>query len=232
MSQRTVAVIAAHPDDEILGCGGTIANHIDRGDEVHVLIMAEGLTSRDAQRDVKAHGEQLVNLRQSAHAAAAIVGSTSVSLLDFPDNRMDGIELLDVVKKVEDFVQQYAPSVIYTHHAGDLNVDHQRVHQAVLTACRPQPKASVDTILFFEVPSSTEWNVSAGATAFVPNWYVDIENSLERKQRALQCYAAEMRPWPHARSVDAVTHLARWRGASVGVEAAEAFMLGRRKGII
>lgn len=222
---RRVAVIAAHPDDEVLGCGGAMARHIAEGDSVAVLILAEGLTSRDDSRDVQAHAGGLSQLRQAAEAAHAVLGTSSLSLHDFPDNRMDTVALLDVVKVVEAFMSQHQPHVVYTHHRSDLNVDHQCVHNAVLTACRPQPGFFVQTLLFFEVPSSTEWNPTS--TPFVPNWFVDITATLPRKLDALNCYASEMRVWPHARSIDAVTYLARWRGASVGVQAAEAFILGR-----
>lgn len=224
-ARRRVAVIAAHPDDEVLGCGGAIARHTAEGDAVAVLILAEGLTSRDATRDVGAHTSGFSQLRQAAEAAHAVLGTTSLVLHDFPDNRMDTVARLDVVKVVEAFLGQHRPAVVYTHNRSDLNVDHQRVHDAVVTACRPQPGFFVQTLLFFEVPSSTEWNPTAAP--FVPTWFVDVGATLSRKQDALQCYASEMRAWPHARSIEAVTHLAKWRGASVGMDAAEAFVVGR-----
>ncbi|MDX2024680.1 MAG: PIG-L family deacetylase [Deltaproteobacteria bacterium] len=222
---RRVAVIAAHPDDEVLGCGGVIARHVAEGDTVAVLILAEGLTSRDPTRDVGAHKSGLSQLRQAAEAAHAVLGTSSLVLHDFPDNRMDTVALLDVVKVVEAFLATHRPAVVYTHNRSDLNVDHACVHNAVVTACRPQPGFFVQTLLFFEVPSSTEWNPASAP--FVPTWFVDVGATLPRKQEALRCYSSEMRAWPHARSIEAVTHLALWRGASVGMEAAEAFMVGR-----
>jgi LmbE family N-acetylglucosaminyl deacetylase len=118
--------------------------------------------------------------------------------------------------------------VVYTHHAGDLNVDHQRVSQAVMTACRPQPGCAVKKIAFFEIPSSTEWQSPSSGPAFAPNWFVDISGTLDTKLKALKAYHGEIRPWPHARSYEAVEHLARWRGATVGCDAAEAFVIGRK----
>lgn len=223
----SIAVIAAHPDDEILGCGGTIARHARAGDQVHVLIMAEGITSRAQVRDRAGASAELSALARAASAANKIVGSASLTQHDFPDNRMDSVDRLDVIKVVEDFLDKHRPAIVYTHHWSDLNVDHRRVHEAVVTACRPLPGHQIRALLFFEVPSSTEWQVPQAAAAFAPNWMVDISDTLEVKLQALRAYESEMRPWPHARSLTAVEHLARWRGASSGVAAAEAFVLGR-----
>jgi LmbE family N-acetylglucosaminyl deacetylase len=224
---QTVLVIAAHPDDEILGCGGTMARHINQGDAVHVVILAEGATSRDAARSRKSREQELNNLAEAAQKAGDTLGISSLHLHQFPDNRMDGVDLLDVVKCVEEHIGHFRPNVVYTHHAGDVNVDHQVIHKAVVTACRPQPGHPVKTLLFFEVPSSTEWQIPGNGASFLPNWFVDISDFLDKKMEALDAYCCEMRPWPHARSIEAVEYLARWRGASVGVEAAEGFMLGR-----
>ena len=218
-------VIAAHPDDEVLGCGGSIAKWVKNGHEVHVLIMAEGATSRDKHRDRASRKETLSILAQSAKRAAEILGVETIELLDYPDNRMDSVDLIDVVKTIEERIEKLQPAMLVTHHAGDLNIDHQITHQAVITACRPLPGQTVKCILSFEVPSATEWHDYG--RPFVPNWFEDISDTLSLKLKALETYQAEMRPWPHARSLQAVEHLARWRGASVGCEATEAFMLVR-----
>lgn len=223
-----ILVIAAHPDDEVLGCGGTIARHVQQGDEVHVLILAEGLTSRDGQRNREKFEGELSLLAQSAQEANRLLGVHSLALHDFPDNRMDSIDLLDVIKVIEKHLAIYTPDAVYTHHAGDVNVDHRVVHQAVVTACRPFPGQSIKRLLFFEISSSTEWQVPASAPAFLPNYYVDVSQTLSLKMHALEAYESEMRPWPHPRSLQAVEYLARWRGATVGVGAAEAFILGRQ----
>jgi len=226
--REKVLVVAAHPDDEILGCGGTIARHAQQGDEVHVVIMAEGATSRGEQPASDGHEEALSKLASAAREANALLGAASVTLHALPDNRMDSLDNLDVIKRVESEVQRVAPSIVYTHHAGDLNIDHRIVHEAVLVACRPQPGNTVNTILAFEVASSTEWQPGTLQSSFMPNWFVDIGDMLEKKLAALAIYEMEMRPWPHARSIRAVEHLSRWRGATVGKEAAEAFQLARR----
>ena len=223
-----VLVVAAHPDDEVLGCGGTIARHSDFGDQVHVLIVAEGSTSRQQGRDRVQAGDELLALAKSAQVAGSILGAASVELLDFPDNRLDSLDRLDLNKCIEERIARYKPKCVYVHHSGDVNVDHRRLHEAVVTACRPTPGHVVKRLLSFEVASSTEWQPPGSAPAFQPSWFVDISDQWERKREALAVYSSEMRDWPHARSLEAVEHLARWRGAQVGVEAAEAFYLLRQ----
>lgn len=226
--QNQVLVVAAHPDDEVLGCGGTIARHADAGDHVQVLIVAEGATSRQSQRDRAQCNDQLSLLGKAAQMAGSILGAEGVELLDFPDNRLDSLDRLDLIKQIEDRIDRYQPQFVYLHHVGDVNIDHRRLHEAVVTACRPTPGHCVKRLLSFEVPSSTEWQPPGSAPLFSPNWFVDISEQWQRKCDALKVYASEMRPWPHARSLKALEHLARWRGSQVGVEAAEAFSLLRQ----
>lgn len=221
--KRRIAVIVAHPDDEVLGCGGTIRRHVAAGDDVSILILADGETSRDSFPGNDAIGARL----DAARKAAALLGVSQVSMGSFPDNRMDGRPLLEVVKSVEQHIRDFAPDTVYTHHIGDLNVDHQCVHKAVVTASRPQAGHPVRRLLFCEIPSSTEWQMPGSGPAFAPNWFVDIGATLDDKMKALRAYDSEMRPWPHVRSYEAVEHLARWRGAIIGCAAAEAFMIGR-----
>ena len=229
-SSQTVLVVAAHPDDEVLGCGGTIARHVDVGDDVHILIAVEGATSRQEQRDRRRAAAELTVLAKAAHRAGEILGAADVELLDWPDNRLDSLDRLDLIKQIELRIERHQPQVVYVHHAGDVNIDHRRLHEAVVTACRPTPGHSVQRLLSFEVASSSEWQPPGSAPAFQPNWFMDISAQWERKRAALEAYDSEMRPWPHSRSLQAVEHLARWRGAQVGVEAAEAFCLLRQVG--
>lgn len=224
---KNVLVVAAHPDDEVLGCGATIARLAHEGWAVHVVIVAEGATSRNVMRDPAVHEQELSELARCAEVANGILGAASVKLLSLPDNRMDGMELLDVVKIVEAEIERHRPIMVLTHHAGDVNVDHRVLHDAVITACRPQPGHPVRTLLFFEVPSSTEWRPSASGMQFSPDYFFDVTDTLDRKLASLNAYAPEMRAFPHPRSMKAVEHLARWRGATIGCAAAEAFMLGR-----
>ena len=227
MRNKKILIIAAHPDDEVLGCGGTMAKWANEGAEVYSLIMAEGATSRDKTRDRESRNVDLAHLGLAAQKASDLLGIASVELLSYPDNRMDSADLLDVVKSVEDRIKKIKPDTVVMHHSADLNIDHQVIHEAVMAACRPQPGHPVKRILSFEVPSSTEWQSPTFGNSFIPNWFEDISDTLELKIRALEVYETEMREWPHARSIKAVEHLARWRGASIGREAAEAFILER-----
>ena len=226
--RKSVLVIAAHPDDEVLGCGATMARHVARGDSVHVMILAEGITGRNMKRSQPRESNALTALSKCAKNANKILGVTSLVLERYPDNRLDSIDRLDIIKTIENRIAKIKPRVVYTHHGGDLNIDHRRVHEAVITACRPLPGYQTKEILFFEIPSSTEWQIPSHGNAFIPNWFVDVSNTLTLKLRALNAYAPELRAYPHPRSLQAVEHLARWRGASIGVQAAEAFMLGRK----
>lgn len=227
-TNQNVLVVAAHPDDEVLGCGGAISHHADAGDQVQVLIVAEGATSRQQLRDRSQATPELMGLAQAAQRAGAILGAQGVELLDLPDNRLDSIDRLDLIKHIEQRISRHQPQTVYVHHAGDVNVDHRRLHEAVVTACRPTPGHSVRRLLSYEVASSTEWQPPGSAPLFQPNWFVDISALWPRKLQALEAYSAEMRPWPHPRSLEAVEHMVRWRGAQVGVEAAEAFCLLRQ----
>jgi len=224
-----ILVIAAHPDDEILGCGGTIAKHSSQGDQVHALILAEGLTSRNynATEAYVDTPEALAKLTECTKKACSIVGAASVAFTGFPDNKMDSVSLLDIIKPIEAKIREVNPEIIYTHQPGCLNIDHQLTHRATVTAARALPGAQIKTLLFFESPSSSEWQVPGGGSAFVPNWFVDIEDTLELKLKALKAYDSEMRAFPHPRSYEGISNLAKYRGASAGFKAAEAFTLGR-----
>ena len=225
--KRKVLVVAAHPDDEILGCGATIIKHIAQGDIVHTLIMAEGLTSRDLIRDSEMRAGELSELHSTAKRVSEFLGVSKLVIHSFPDNRMDGVNLLDVVKKIESEVDVYKPDIVYTHHAGDVNIDHKVTHDAVITACRSLPGNSVRDILFFETVSSTEWQIMTADKIFKPNVYVDVTEFMGKKRQALELYASEMRDYPHPRSYKGIELLAQYRGLTVGVHYAEAYMLGR-----
>ena len=225
----TVLVVAAHPDDEILGCGGTVARHTADGDDVHVLILGEGARARARTRDANARALDLETdaLRAAAIAAAEILGTHPPRFGHLPDNRMDSLDLLDVVHEVEEVIGSVGPSLVYTHHGGDLNIDHQVVHRAVLTACRPLPSARVRRVYTFETLSSTEWTPAAVSAPFAPQRFHDIAPHLGTKLEALSKYESEMRDAPHPRSLKAVEALAAYRGHSVGLMAAEAFEVVR-----
>lgn len=212
-----VLVIAAHPDDEVLGCGGTIARHINSGEGVHIVFVADGVSSRNNPP------QTVAERRNCAVQAAKALGAGQPSFLDFPDNRLDTVDLLDIVQAIERVVSDVDPQLVYTHHGGDLNIDHRVVHQAVVTALRPTPGRHFKGILAFEVLSSTEWASDAIGHGFRPDRFIDVSATIERKMNALCCYGTEMRPFPHSRSQETVRALATLRGTSVGLVAAEAF---------
>ncbi len=220
---RNVLVVAAHPDDEVLGCGGTIASHSAKGDRVSVLFLADGVGSRLKRQSTR----EVAARKRAAAKAAAILGITKIHFLGLPDNQLDGVLLLTIVKSVEDFMRRVDPDVVYTHFAGDLNVDHRTCHAAVMTACRPVPGSRIRSIYSFEVLSSTEWSLRHVTTPFSPARFNDIGAFLRQKMDALRAYGSEMRTFPHARSFEAVEALARLRGTSAGLGAAEAFVVER-----
>ena len=222
-----ILVVAAHPDDEVLGCGGTIARYAADQHDVHVAILGEGISSRYEQR-AEAPSSDVQNLQADAWAAADALGARSVSFGGLPDNRFDQLALLDIIKLVEQWIEKYHPDAIYTHHPGDLNIDHGRTFRAVLTATRPGASGVIVSDLYaFEVPSSTEWAFQRIAPAFRPSVFVDIASGLERKIAAMQCYESERREAPHPRSPAVLrAAAARW-GSVAGMPCAEAFELIR-----
>ena len=219
--RKVILVVAAHPDDEVLGCGGTIAGHVAEGDYVNIVYMADGVSSRNQNDETSFKQRQI-----AAEKAHEILGINQAYYLGFADNKMDSLPLLDIVKPLEDIIRSMKPEIVYTHHYGDLNVDHRKTHQAVMTACRPQPGNSVRESYAFEVMSSTEWAKSK-FDSFFPNYYVEITKFLDKKMAALDAYPLEMRPEPHTRSIEHLRSLAYHRGNCVGVRAAEAFELIR-----
>ena len=182
MKQNTL-IITAHPDDEVLGCGGTIAKLAAEGIIVHVAFLADGVFSREDSK--KNQQKELNDRRAAAQQAGDILGVKSVSFGDFPDNKMDAVPLLDIVKAVEELISKHHPDTLLTHHCGDVNIDHRRIHEAVVAACRPQSGHCVKKLLTFEVASSTEWQLPHSAPAFLPNYFVDISNTLDKKLAAL-----------------------------------------------
>ena len=221
-----ILVIAAHPDDEVLGCGGTIAKLTAAGHNVFVAILSEGVTSRAAQRE-QADTRLVEQLKQQSQNVAKILGISKLYDFDLPDNRFDTLPLLDIVKLIEKVLSKTSPEIVYTHHHGDLNIDHQIVHRATLTATRPVPGQPVREVYTYEVPSSTEWSFCQNDNYFTPNVFVDITDTLATKIEALTMYDSETRSFPHPRSSEAITASARKWGSVSGLNTAEAFQLVR-----
>ena len=226
MTERILAVVA-HPDDEVLGVGGTLARYASAQIPVNVIILGEGATSRDTGVGGNVHRSSVPLLVDAAKKAANILGYLPPHHAHLPDNKLDTLPLLDIIRHIEPIIDKFKPTRVYTHHGGDLNIDHRITHEAVVTACRPIPKSIIRGLYAFETLSSTEWRPALTAIPFSPNRFVDVTPQLDQKIRALNCYAEEIAPFPHARSIQAVTALAHLRGASVGLEAAEAFSVIR-----
>lgn len=218
-----VLVVAAHPDDEVLGCGATIASMSKKGADVRIAFLSDGISSRPGSGSIDK--TELEVRQNAAKKSSDILGAKILQFGEFPDNKMDSVPLLTIVKHIEKLIEGYRPEIVMTHFSQDLNIDHRLTYEAVITACRPLVHSAVKTILSFEILSSSEWR--PGFPSFSPNWFFDISDSIKLKIEALEAYKAEMRSWPHPRSIEGVLHQASLRGASVGCTAAEAFELVR-----
>ena len=228
VKDSTVLLVFAHPDDEVLACGATVAKLSEQGYRIFTLILGEGVTARQEQRNPELVAQELVSLRGAALKANERIGvkSECVHLCGLPDNRFDTVPLLDVVREIERMIKEVEPTIIFTHWQNDLNIDHQITYRAVLTATRPQPNHCVREIYACEVLSATEWIYPQD---FQPSVYSILsEENLCSKIDALRCYSSEIRHYPHPRSVEGVEYLARLRGLQVGYCYAEAFQLVRR----
>lgn len=215
-----VLVVAAHPDDEILGLGGTVRRHVEQGDEVHSLIVCEGVTMRYDDT-------HLVTVQTQSTAAADVLGVKAVHFGDLPDQGLDTLALVHVIACVERYVELVRPEIVYAHCGLDVNRDHRVLLEAVQVATRPYSAPSVREVLLFETPSSTEWGHPAVQRPFTPEVFVDITDTLEAKVEAFACYEREVRPFPHPRSPEALRARALTWGSVIGVEAAEPFQVLR-----
>ena len=217
LSNEKVLVIAAHPDDETLGMGGTIHKLSLLGSRVRVIFLSDGVGSRDEIR------ESVDSRRAAAISALRVLNCTDVHFYDFPDNSMDTMPLINIVKTVEKSIDDFNPTVLFTHFPHDLNVDHRITSQACLVAARPKVNRSIKSLLYFEVQSSTEWNF--GSSQFIPNMFVDVSDSFGFKVDALKEYQVEIEAFPEARSFAGVEARSTVRGVTVGVSNAEAFQI-------
>lgn len=229
-------MIVAHPDDEVLGMGGTILKHSQKGDKIKVIFLATGITSRrnlghknTTKYDINNYEnekmqKEVKELRNHAKQAAKLLRISKQKFYDFPDNEMDSIPLLKIIKVIEKEISDFNPDYIYTHHSGDLNIDHKVVYNATLTACRPI-NSKIKEIICFEVPSSTEWNFPS---TFNPNYFVNIKNQINKKVKAMESYKNEIRKFPHPRSSKYLKINAERWGSVSGNLSAEAFEIIRK----
>jgi len=216
MNKINVLVVAAHPDDEILGCGGTIALHADAGDRVTVAIACEGESLR--------YGEGGVGQHDHITCAGNILGVSETRLFKFPDQRLDTKSLVEIILPIENLVREKKPNIVYSQFGGDSNRDHQLLFQAVLIATRPTEEY-LQAIYAFDTASSTEWGYPR---TFIPDTWIDVSSVLDRKLEAFSCYESEVRVYPHPRSIQALEYRAKAWGNRCCLEAAEVFMTVRR----
>ena len=222
-------IVVAHPDDELLGLGATMNRLIkEENINTHVVILGEGITSRSDSRDPEKWEKELLVHRKNIKQAQESIGYHNVSIHDFPDNRFDTVALLDIVKFIETEKKSFQPDVIFTHHGGDVNIDHQRTFEAVITSCRPMENEKVLNIITFETPSGTEWRASSDPKHFIPNLFFSVnKENLESKIKGMESYEFEKRNYPHPRSPEALKIQAQRWGISIGKEYAEAFQVIR-----
>ena len=204
----------------MLGCGGAITKLVQGGYEAYTLILGEGVTSRDIKRNTDERRDEIDKLKRQAEQANKIIGVKEVFFSDFPDNRLDSVPLLDIIKEIESVKNKIQPTIVFTHYDGDLNIDHQITYRAAVTAFRPLNNETVKEMYSFEVPSSTEWSGSGG---FTPDVYFDVTPTFACKLEAMKAYESELREYPHPRSIGGLEVMARNRGISIGVNYAEVF---------
>jgi LmbE family N-acetylglucosaminyl deacetylase len=210
---KKILIVASHPDDEVLGCFGTVARLIKEGYEAYTLILGEGKTSRDEQRITENRKDEIDQLNTEIQKANNVIGIKKVFIESFPDNRFDNVDLLDIVKVVSKVKKEVEPDIIFTHFKNDLNIDHRLTYQAVLTATRPMQNEYTKEIYSFEVLSSTEWNYP---NSFSPDTYFDISDTIELKLKAMKKYASELCEYPHPRSLEGINLNAKYQGMRVG----------------
>lgn len=219
--KKRILIVAAHPDDEVLGCFGTVSRLIKEGYEAYTLILGEGKTSRDATRDVENKKDEIDLLNSEIQKANDLIGIKKVFVESFPDNRFDSVDLLDIVKVISKVKEEVLPDIIFTHYENDLNIDHTITYKAVITATRPMPTESVKEIYSFEVLSSTEWNYPL---SFSADTYFDVSDTISLKIDAMKEYSSELCEYPHPRSIEGIELNAKYQGMRVGKEYVEAFM--------
>lgn len=229
LRNKKILVVVAHPDDELLGLGATMYKLIKTYScTIRAVILGEGLTSRADSRNAEEWQSELVIHRSNIENARKKIGYESVGVYDFADNRFDTVALLDLIKVIEKEKQNFNPEVIFTHHGGDVNVDHQRTFEAVVTSTRPMKEETVHTIISFETPSGTEWRASTDPKHFIPNLFIEIEeDGLQAKIEGMESYEFEKREYPHPRSPEALKIQAQRWGIVVGKKYAEAFSVVR-----
>lgn len=216
---KRILVVCAHPDDETLGMGGTIALHTGKKENVFVLIISEGESARGKNKS------KITQRKKQAEKACELLGVKEIKFLDYADQKLDTIPLSELSGKIETVIKKWKPNTVYTHFWNDINQDHRQVYEATAIAVRPIPKSKISQFIVFETPSSTEWG--SKKKSFSPNLFIDITKVMNKKLQAFSKYKNEVMSYPHPRSKKSVTNRAKFWGNTVGLEFAESFMLVR-----
>lgn len=223
---KKVLIIAAHPDDEVLGMGGTIAKLTKEGNEVYVLIVTDGSSSQ--YKDCNNLSEIIANKKYETQNCSKILGVREVLYGNLPDMKLDTIPHIEINKVIENVINKIHPEIVYTHFWGDVNMDHQCVYKSTLVAVRPVMGQVVKELYCYRVPSSTEWTPCKADTMYMPNVFVDIEKESEIKYEAFSKYTTELREYPHPRSIRYLRESDKTVGLRVGLFCAEEFVLLRK----
>jgi len=225
-NMEKILVIVAHPDDEVLGMGGTIAKLASEGCEVHLLIVTDGSSSQ--YKDDPNLAKIIEDKKNETQNCAKILGIKEVHYGNLPDMKLDTIPHISINRVIEKYIDEINPDTVFTHFWGDVNADHQNVYKSTLVAVRPVMGQVVKRLYCYQVPSSTEWTPNKPDTMFVPNVFVNIEKFAEQKYDAFSKYTTELRDYPHPRSVQYLRETDIANGLKVGLKCAEAFMLLRQ----
>ena len=223
MKSKNILIVVAHSDDETIGCGGTICKHIEDGHKVFAMSFTDGVSSRSFKsKNIKKYRHL------SAKKASNFLGFKWIKNLNFPDNQLDKVPLLKIIKEIEKIKKKIKPSIVYTHNFSDLNIDHKIIAEATLTAFRPTPDSQLLELRTFEVPSATDYSQLKYRKNFIPNLFVDVSKFWRKKMNALKIYKSEIKKKPHSRSYDGITNLAKIRGNQSGLKLAEGFEIIRK----
>ena len=223
LSKKKILIIVAHTDDESFGCGGLIKKMSLNKNKISAISFTNGVGSRSNNRDKEIKKRKIYSIK-----AAKILGFNWLAQYNYPDNRLDSINLLEIIQVIEKHKKQFRPHVVITHNFSDLNIDHRKIAEATLTAFRPEPKEKLEQLLTFEVPSATDFRVLKNKKNFLPNYFVDIEKFFNHKIKAIKCYKGEVKPYPHSRSITGLKNLNKIRGNQSGLKYAEAFEIVRK----
>ncbi len=224
---KTVFVVAAHPDDEVLGCGGTLLKHVDEGDKVYVLFVTEGVSGRYKKKETNQPLKEISKRKKMAINAAKIGKFQIVDFLNLKNLELNTYPHNYLTNLIVGYFKKYKPDIVYTHYEYDLNIDHYQTFFLTFVASRPNNDYTIKKLLSFEIPSSTDWGINQHGRLFCPNYFVDTHKYIKKKEKLLNCYKFELRKPPHPRSLKNIQALSLFRGGVVGLNFAEAFLVNK-----